>query len=570
MGLIDLLTKETPNRVFLAIVMGILAGAFYSALIPLILNSITPVDPSFVEYKNADDTFLSFEVTNYSLASLYFFLCVMILVARSTSEIILLRVGADVAKGIRTKIYHSIGNAPQAALEKFGSAKIIASINLDIPRIVMAAGLMPSIFVNLVTLVGILLFLFYLDSEIFQLVTLAIVVGGLIYQLPIASTRKIFERSREANDSLQEALRALIYGSKELKLDIEKRKKYFENVLLTHENDVVATEKLGFTISSIAICLGDLITFVVIGIIAYIFVNYYTIDAQTLIAVIMVLLYITGPVALILNSVSGVIRGMVSFRKVSSLLAHIPSEKINKNLVDIPSWETMSFKDVVYSYPSVSDEKGFTLSPINLAIHCGEITFIVGGNGSGKSTISKLITQHYAPVSGDIYFDSTLVTANLVTSYRQDIFAIYSDYYLFDQLLIDVTPETEALAQGYLEKLCLDKKVKIENGVFSTTSLSDGQRRRLALLVAVLEDKKLYLFDEWAADQDPEFRNIFYTSILPDLKARGKAVVVISHDDRYFYVADKVLFMDEGELVDTQNNDTNNAENKIINLTETA
>jgi putative ATP-binding cassette transporter len=141
---------------------------------------------------------------------------------------------------------------------------------------------------------------------------------------------------------------------------------------------------------------------------------------------------------------------------------------------------------------------------------------------------------------------------------------------LFEQLLIDVTSETEALAQRYLEKLCLDKKVKIENGVFSTTSLSDGQRRRLALLVAVLEDKKLYLFDEWAADQDPEFRNIFYTSILPDLKARGKAVVVISHDDRYFYVADKVLLMDQGELVDTQNNDMNNPENKTLNLTGTA
>jgi len=58
----------------------------------------------------------------------------------------------------------------------------------------------------------------------------------------------------------------------------------------------------------------------------------------------------------------------------------------------------------------------------------------------------------------------------------------------------------------------------------------------------------VYLFDEWAADQDPVFKKVFYTQLLPELKARGKAVLVISHDERYFGAADRVIRLDYGKL----------------------
>ncbi|MFD1905689.1 ATP-binding cassette domain-containing protein [Paenibacillus rhizoplanae] len=61
----------------------------------------------------------------------------------------------------------------------------------------------------------------------------------------------------------------------------------------------------------------------------------------------------------------------------------------------------------------------------------------------------------------------------------------------------------------YLKMLDLDGKVSIDNGRFSTLKLSGGQRKRLALLICYLEDRPIYLFDEWAADQDPEFRKFF-------------------------------------------------------------
>jgi putative ATP-binding cassette transporter len=195
-------------------------------------------------------------------------------------------------------------------------------------------------------------------------------------------------------------------------------------------------------------------------------------------------------------------------------------------------------------------EDSFQIGPIDLSIRKGEVTFLVGANGSGKSTLSKLITLHYLPDSGSVSFSGNVVTVENITSYRQKIFAIYSDYYLFDSLMGELTDELVATANRYLVDLRLAGKVKIVNGRFSTLALSDGQRRRLALLVAVLEDRELYLFDEWAADQDPVFKEVFYARILPELRSRGKAILVISHDDRYFHVADRLLVMEQGLLRD--------------------
>lgn len=548
MGLFKLFISATPYRVFVSIMMGAFAGIAYSALIPLVMVSITPADPLFPEVEAAKQTFLSFEVTNYAMAGLYLVACIAILITRSLSEIILLHAGAIVAKNIRTRFYRTISAAPVSAIEQIGSSKLIAAVNLDVPRIVIGARLIPSIFVNLITLIGMLGFLLYLNTDIFKLVLFSIIAGIVVYQLPMMFGRRIFERNREVNDGLQEGIKGLIYGVKELKLDKSKRDTYYDKVLLKHEKELVKSESMGHTVMRSTISLGDLLSFFVIGFITFISVNYYVIDRQELVGVIMALLYITTPIAIVLNSLPGLTIAGVSLRKVHRLMGEIPKETVKDELTALPDWNAIQFNDVVYQYPSKNDEKGFEIGPINLTVNRGEITFIVGGNGSGKSTLSKLITQHYQQSSGTVCFGDTEITPELLTTARHQVYAIYSNYYLFDQLLMDITPEAEQQIQHYLKAFRLDSKVSIENGHFSTTQLSDGQRKRLALLVALLDDKALYLFDEWAADQDPDFKDIFYTEILPELKAQGKAVVAISHDDHYFNAADRVLKMDNGHL----------------------
>src|SRR5688500_3979755 len=189
------------------------------------------------------------------------------------------------------------------------------------------------------------------------------------------------------------------------------------------------------------------------------------------------------------------------------------------------------------------------LGSTDASLQPGEVVFIAGGNGSGKSTLAKIITGLYPPESGEIRLDGRVVNDTNRDEYRQLFSAVFSDFYLFDDLLGLEKPNLDAQARGYLEQLHLEHKVKVVDGKFSTTALSQGQRKRLALLTAYLEDRPIYLFDEWASDQDPMFKEIFYTRILPDLKACRKTVIAITHDDKYFDLADRLLKLDSGKLV---------------------
>ena len=193
-------------------------------------------------------------------------------------------------------------------------------------------------------------------------------------------------------------------------------------------------------------------------------------------------------------------------------------------------------------------ETGFHLGPMSISFKSGEITFIVGGNGSGKSTLAKLITGLYTPTSGAIYLNGQPVTPENLEWYRQHFSAIFSDFYLFESYLGFNDRHLDQRVQGYLQQLELDHKVQVNNGVLSTINLSQGQRKRLALLTTYLEDRPIYVFDEWACDQEPRFRKLFYTQILTDLKAKGKTVIVITHDEHYFQLADHLVKLDYGKV----------------------
>jgi putative pyoverdin transport system ATP-binding/permease protein len=198
--------------------------------------------------------------------------------------------------------------------------------------------------------------------------------------------------------------------------------------------------------------------------------------------------------------------------------------------------------------PPRADENGFALGPISLSLQPGELLFIIGGNGSGKSTLAKLITGLYAPQSGSIELNGKPVTQDNVEWYRQHFSAVFSDFYLFDSYLGFDRDTLDAEVADYLKQLQLSHKVSVKDGVLSTTNLSQGQRKRLALLETYLENRPVYIFDEWASDQEPKFRELFYKQMLPELKRQNKIVIVITHDDRYFHLADHVIKLDYGKI----------------------
>jgi putative ATP-binding cassette transporter len=177
------------------------------------------------------------------------------------------------------------------------------------------------------------------------------------------------------------------------------------------------------------------------------------------------------------------------------------------------------------------------------------VVFLVGGNGSGKTTLAMLLTGLYTPETGTVLIDGQpLIDDTDRAAYRQCFAAVFSDFHLFEELPGSDDPAMEDRARHYIRLLRMDHKVDVHAGRLTTIALSTGQRKRLALVSAWLEDRPVYLFDEWAADQDPAFKAVFYNTLLPDLKARGKAVIVISHDDAYFHVADRIIKLVDGQI----------------------
>jgi putative ATP-binding cassette transporter len=277
------------------------------------------------------------------------------------------------------------------------------------------------------------------------------------------------------------------------------------------------------------------------------------ISKEAMTGYIVTILYLMGPLVGVLSSFSAFGRAAISFQKVSDLgvsLENHSGELCPVNVRDgTVTFERLELVGVTHSYHVEKEDSTFVLGPIDLTINQGELIFLVGGNGSGKSTLAKMVTGLYPPEAGEIRLNGQTVTDANRDDFRQIFSAVFGDFYLFESFLGLESNNLDEQARHYLEQLHLSHKVRIENGILSTTALSQGQRKRLALLTAYLEDRPFYMFDEWASDQDPLFKAIFYTQLLPELKARGKTTLVITHDDKYFDLADRILKLDFGKLI---------------------
>jgi putative ATP-binding cassette transporter len=242
-------------------------------------------------------------------------------------------------------------------------------------------------------------------------------------------------------------------------------------------------------------------------------------------------------------------RANVAIKKIDTITNSLDEQLLIEAASDSevkPSWNVLELSGIQHAYRRENEESEFILGPIDLSIRSGELLFITGGNGSGKTTLAKLLVGLYIPQQGEISLDGQTITNELRDNYRQLFSVVFSDFYLFENLLGVSDFNVETKAQDYLEKLQLDHRVQIKERKLSTLELSQGQRKRLALLTAYLEDRPIYVFDEWAADQDPQFKEVFYFELLPKLKAAGKTAIVISHDDRYYHVADRVVKLNYG------------------------
>lgn len=546
MSMYSLLARSGPNKIFFSLVIGALSGIMYSLLIPMVTNTLQGADSTLENVPQIPYVLFTFVIDNPAMAAAFAIACVSILVTRTWSEVSLARVSVVMASKLRIDLYHRIARAPLSEIERIGQPRLMTALNNDLPKAVEGAQNLPHFLMDGVSLAGMLTFLFYLNPDVFWTSMKVIAFGVLTNEMILWFAHRYFVRTAKLKQDLQEGMHGLVRGFKELKLSDEKRGEYFRKVLLATERDLLSVEKVGISIPSVASNYGQMLTFFMIGWVIFVFVSDHYITPQSLVGVVMTLLYISSPIGTMVRVIPLLQESKIALRRVTSLFEELPEEQVGKESMPVPHWDHVRFENVTYRHHSEGDGDGFLVGPINAEFRKGEITFLVGGNGSGKSTLSKLLTLHYHAASGEIHFGQHKLSSADINVFRQSISSIYSDYYLFDRIL--VANREQQRVDHYLKMLGLDHKVSYKDGKFSTLFLSDGQRRRMALVAAFVEDKELYLFDEWAADQDPSFKEVFYREILPSLKADGKAVVVITHDDRYFDVADRLMVMSEGKI----------------------
>jgi len=484
-------------------------------------------------------------------------MCIVLPVSRFISEVLLNALGQDALFTLRLRLSRQILAAPLQHLEELGSHRLLATLTEDVLTITNTLLLIPLMCINAIVVIGSIAYLGWLSWKILLVVLAVTSVGIVAYQVCINQADRALRTAREQGDYLIKNFQELTGGIKELKLNMHRRESFLEKVLQATANSMRLHNIGGMKIYSAAASGGQMLLFIAIGLVLFVFPHTDVAGRATLIGYALALLYIMTPLQMIMNTLPVIGRPNIALDALEklglSLEARTPEPAL-RTMPSVPLWKNLRLVEVKHSYKSDVDDSSFSIGPFNLEFASGEMVFLVGGNGSGKTSFAKVLSGLYMPGSGVIKLDNTAISLESQDLYRQQFAVVFSDFHLFESLLGLEAPDLDARAADYLVRLHLDQKVKVKDGALSTTNLSQGQRKRLALLNAYLEDRPVYIFDEWAADQDPFFKDVFYTQILPEMRQRGKTIFVISHDDRYYHIADRIIKLEYGKIIsDTVN-----------------
>lgn len=532
MKFLALLKRASPKTFFLALVVSILAGVSSTYVIRLIHQYINGgLGESHVFFTEFILSVLSFGV--FGVLSSYF-------ISLLTQAMIF-----DLRIELSKKILNASFQKTERKLDK-----ILPVLSADINFVSASMNRLPPVVTGLATAVGCLIYLFYLSWQLTLGCMVIFSVGFLINYLALPYLKKYSEKARNEWDKIHKDFEGIVMGMKELKLNQGHRENFIHTSLEPNclkERQYRVKEETLYAVSARVV---EVILFMGIGVFIYAIDYMPAVTKESFGDYLLVLLFTVAPLATVSGFLKHIKRTQISLSKIEQIGISLEVESTTQEVrVDLSSWKPMSqplfcFINVEFNYGA---DESFSIGPLNMEVNRGEIVYIVGGNGSGKTTFIKLLTGLYQATRGEIRFKNQQIDDVLLDFYRKHFAGVFTDYHLFDDLQ-HISDQMLGKAEGLLQQLEIDHKVKVVDRKISTTRLSYGQRKRLAMMIAILEDKEVYIFDEWAANQDPYFKEIFYTSLLPQLKQAGKTIVAISHDEKYFDLADSVFKMDEGTL----------------------
>ena len=466
---------------------------------------------------------------------------------------------AAIARAALTKtnvrIADKIRRSNLAIFEHVGKPRILTTLSEGSELIFEASRRAANGSVALIMLIFSFAYIAWLSSEAFWLSVVVIVCGTMVYIFNQRTINAELRVSARIENEFINSLNHLLEGFKELKVNREKSEDLFQNYMEKVSSNLREVRMRTESRFISNIIYTQVFMMIPIASVVFILPRMASSSPPLIVSLVAILLFIVGPLGFVVDAVPVISEANIAIEKLGEI------EKIFDKADDtaqtsptgplqsMETFDSITLKRVSFSYASPDDEKVFSVGPVDLKVSKGEIVFFVGGNGSGKTTLVKLIAGLYYPQQGMLYFDDIPVNMTNYDYYRNFFSIIFSDFHLFDRLY-GINNVDEKRLNTLLNTMELSDKITYSDGKFSNINLSTGQRKRLALVIALMENRQIYVFDEVAADQDPGFRKYFYEEVLIELKNQGKTIIVVSHDDRYFHVADRVVKMDFGIVVE--------------------
>ncbi|WP_024529453.1 multidrug ABC transporter permease/ATP-binding protein [Serratia fonticola] len=463
------------------------------------------------------------------------------------SQLALTSLGHYFVYRLRGQLVKRILDTHIERLEQLGSASLLASLSSDIRNITIAFVRLPELVQGGILTLGSAAYLGWLSPAMLGVTAIWVTVTIFGSWYLVSRVYSHLSSVREAEERLYLHYQAAIDGRKELALNRDRAKMLFQQAYQPDAGDYRYHIIRADTFHLSAVNWSNIMMLGAIGLVFYMANSLGWANTTVAATYSLTLLFLRTPLLQAVGAFPTLIAAEVAFNKVKTLkLADydpaFPAPKAR-------AWQTLELCDVAFHYAAGEQQSGFAVGPINLTLRRGELVFLIGGNGSGKSTLAMLLTGLYVPVSGQILLDGQPITVADREDYRRLFSAIFTDFHQFHHLLGPQGEQPDAeLVETWLQRLKMKSKLEFDGTRVTNPQLSQGQRKRLALLLAVAEKRDILLLDEWAADQDPQFRRTFYRELLPQLREMGKTVFAISHDDHYFEHADRLLQMRDGHL----------------------
>lgn len=523
------------------IIFMIFFKAFFMALLVFVINQTT-------------QTILAGDTGTIRMFFIYTLVCAITLYSFYYVSVQVTIMSVKIVKKMRLRLTNKLRRAELRFVENTGRGDLYARIAQDTDLVLHATPEALSFVESGILFIFMLIYVGTMSLVAFIFLALFLFAIYSIYYLNYFEIQKKLNTARKMESSFFNLLDDTLSGFKEIKINTQKNNELFADIIKLSKETEQLKKEAGFKNNwNIAFAYSFFVG--LLGVVVFALPLFANTSPEIVLSLVALVMFLFGPI----NIVS---RGFPFVMRLNAAAENM--DKLDKNLdasglapvpcpLNIPEkFHTIELRSISYTYTGNKGEVLFSLEPTNLKIRQGEIIFITGGNGSGKSTLMKLLTGLYYPMAdGKILLDGKVVTMENFQSYRELFSAIFTDFHMFKKLY-GVESVDEARVKGLLKKMDIDKKTDYVDNAFTRRDLSTGQKKRLAYIAALLEDKPIYIFDEWAADQDPMFRRLFYREFLQDLKAMNKTVIAVSHDDRYFGAAERVVKMEEGYIINNQ------------------